>query len=144
MKDTVIHVMSIQWTSTWGSKNVPQKWGYFGVEHFMKKYRLANCHAGCATISSCAEGFNLCYALFLSSNQRIWFQFYWGSQADPKISSEVGLQDGGFSFFWVVPLWHFYQFLGFLVGVCKCCHGMVSEWTACVQRRLAHLCLHLQ
>ena len=33
-----------------------------------------------------------------------FIQFYWGSQADPKISSEVGLQDGGFSFFWVVPL----------------------------------------
>ena len=24
-----------------------------------------------------------------------------GSQADPKISSEVGLQDDGFSFFWL-------------------------------------------
>lgn len=29
------------------------------------------------------------------------FSFIWGSQADPKISSEVGLQDDGFSFFWL-------------------------------------------
>ena len=32
------------------------------------------------------------------------FKFIWGSQADPKIRSEVGLQDDGFSFFLVVPL----------------------------------------